>query len=105
MLTWYDYPADVNSAAQLVNDLDLTVGLGGGRDGSPPQSLMGNNPEGARECTRAADTVDCSLWNTSLPRPFAQQCLTLSPPPSYLPLSIPAATCRSAARPRSPEHG
>eukprot|EP00198_Chlamydomonas_reinhardtii_P011395 XP_001700732.1 predicted protein [Chlamydomonas reinhardtii] len=47
VLTWYDYPADVNSAAQLVNDLDLTVGLGGGRDGSPPQSLMGNNPEGA----------------------------------------------------------
>ncbi|PNW83456.1 hypothetical protein CHLRE_05g242750v5 [Chlamydomonas reinhardtii] len=47
VLTWYDYPADVNSPTQLVNDLDLTVGLGGGRDGSPPQSLMGNNPEGA----------------------------------------------------------
>ena len=52
MLTWYDYPADVNSPTQLVNDLDLTVGLGGGRDGSPPQSLMGNNPEGARECVQ-----------------------------------------------------
>ncbi|KAG2444995.1 hypothetical protein HYH02_008865 [Chlamydomonas schloesseri] len=47
VLTWYDYPADVNAASQLVNDLDLTVDLGGGRDGSPPQSLMGNNPEGA----------------------------------------------------------
>ncbi|KAG2430932.1 hypothetical protein HXX76_009902 [Chlamydomonas incerta] len=47
VLTWYDYPADVNSAAQLVNDLDLTVDLGAGHDGSPPQSLMGNNPEGA----------------------------------------------------------
>ncbi|KXZ46203.1 hypothetical protein GPECTOR_46g272 [Gonium pectorale] len=46
VLTWYDYPADVNAATQLVNDLDLTVTVAP-QGGGLPYMLLGNNAEGA----------------------------------------------------------
>ncbi|KXZ46205.1 hypothetical protein GPECTOR_46g274 [Gonium pectorale] len=48
VVTWYDYPADLNAAVQLVNDLDLyvTVAPANASNGSTT-TVVANNPEGA----------------------------------------------------------
>ncbi|PNH08405.1 Serine protease/ABC transporter B family protein tagD, partial [Tetrabaena socialis] len=60
VLAWYDYPADENAAAALVNDLDLVVTLAGGgrgRNRTAAVTVYGNNPDTGAASLRASATT------------------------------------------------
>ncbi|KXZ46202.1 hypothetical protein GPECTOR_46g271 [Gonium pectorale] len=116
VLTWYDYPADINSDKQLVNDLDLIVRYSTAGVTSEGRVVLGNNAEGA--ASPAPDRVD-TVERVVLSAPPAGAAINvtvraariasslLSVPDARLPqrfavavaAAIPAETALAAAKP------